>query len=317
MDGDPVQGGVGAASLEVAVAEQRAGLSRPALRATCWGTRGSVPSPGRETVVYGGNTPCLEVRPADGRCLIFDAGTGIRNLGQKLTAENASVDAELFLTHFHWDHIQGIPFFSPLYQAETRLRIHGVPQEDLDLETLFAGQMGPVYFPVPYHALAADLDYRPLQGEPWCQGGVEVAAFRVRHPGRTVGYRIRAAGATVAYIPDNELVGGDYPVASEWYDHLVEFIRGADLLFHDAMYSESEYAHRVGWGHSTYDQALELATVAGVRRLQFFHHAPERTDEELAHLLDGYRAGLTRRGSDLVLGVAVEGEELTVSGRRG
>ncbi|HEX6939480.1 MAG TPA: MBL fold metallo-hydrolase [Longimicrobiales bacterium] len=288
----------------------RPAAARPLLRATCWGTRGSIPSPGPDTARFGGNTACLEVRTSDDHCIIFDAGTGIRALGRRLATSREPVCAELFLTHFHWDHIQGMPFFAPLYDARTRLRVHGARQNGVDIETLLTAQMTATHFPVPYHALAATIEFSHLDAEPWERTGVRISALRVRHPGNTYGFRVDAGGVALAYIPDNELVGADYPVGDDWYDRIVEFLGDADVVFHDAMFTESEYPSRVGWGHSTFRQSIELAEAAGVRRLLFFHHAPERTDEELHRTLAELRDDTARRGSALELGMAAEGEEL-------
>jgi phosphoribosyl 1,2-cyclic phosphodiesterase len=288
------------------------GASASTMRVTCWGTRGSIPTPGRETAEFGGNTSCVEVRPAPGWRLIFDAGTGIRLLGRRLVDEPSSTEADLFLTHFHWDHIQGLPFFAPLYDPTTTIRVHGPRQGDQDVQTLFAAQMSQSFFPLPYEALAATLEFRDVDGVPWSRNGVRVDGFRLRHPGSTYGYRIRSGALTVAYLPDNELVGGDYPTDAGWYDRLVEFLGGADLLLHDAMFTEAEYPSRTGWGHSTFEQALRLARDAGVRRLQFFHHSPDRTDDELHAILDDMRTDLARHAVPIELGVAMEGEELQV-----
>ncbi|MGQ0563333.1 MAG: MBL fold metallo-hydrolase [Gemmatimonadota bacterium] len=284
------------------------------MQVRCWGTRGSMPSPGMATAGYGGNTSCIEVM-ARGRRFIFDAGSGIRLLGEQLVQNNSEpIRAELFLTHFHWDHIQGLPFFAPLYNAATRLRVHGAKQGDIDIRTLIAGQMGPIYFPIPFETVAAHLDFEHLSGRPWVEPGVEVDAIRVRHPAHTYGYRISADGATIAYVPDNELHGGHYPMpAKQTYLDLVAFLREADVLYHDAMFSDAEYPRREGWGHSTFNQAVQLAEDAGVRRLYLFHHAPERTDAELSRILEELRDDIARRGSQLEIGVAAEGEELTVA----
>lgn len=307
----------GEVKTETAAAAGAAGsaATRVALRATCWGTRGSIPSPGPATAIFGGNTSCLEIRTRDDQCHIFDAGTGLRVLGNRLSQEPGPTDVDLFVTHFHWDHIQGMPFFAPLHVEDSTIRIHAARQGDLDIEPLLRQQMGPVYFPVPYEALAAKLAFHHLEGEPLRMGDLEVASYRLRHPAHTYGYRSRVGGASVAYIPDNELGGSSYEVDSPgWYPGLVEFLKGVDVLFHDAMYTDEEYARVEGWGHSTFRQAVELAEEAGVKRLYFFHHAPYRTDAQLLRILDEARADVERRGSQLELGVAAEGEEILVHG---
>jgi phosphoribosyl 1,2-cyclic phosphodiesterase len=316
MDAHGMQGDARAAA-STADPEPGTDGSAVGLRATCWGTRGSIPSPGPATARFGGNTPCLEIRTADDRCYIFDAGTGLRVLGNRLAQQPGSVDVDLFVTHFHWDHIQGIPFFRPLYDPEACIRIHAARQGELDIETLLKTQMGPVYFPVPYDALAATLTFVHLEAAPWTAPGLEVATFRVRHPADTLGFRVRVGGASLAYIPDNELAGSRYPVDHPgWYDELVEFVSGVDLLFHDAMFTEQEYLAVEGWGHSTFGQAMKLAEDARVRRLLFFHHAPERSDAELLTILEEGQEELAARGSGLELGVAAEGEELLVPALR-
>jgi phosphoribosyl 1,2-cyclic phosphodiesterase len=282
---------------------------RSALTARCWGTRGSLPSPGPATVRYGGNTSCLEVR-ADGRVLIFDAGSGIRGLGERLAAEQPTVDADLFLSHFHWDHIQGLPFFRPLYSPDTRLRVHGAPQGTSNVQSLIAGQMGPIYFPVPFDALSARLDFHDLDGTPVILGAVEVAAHRARHPMNTFGFRIRCGGRTIAYFPDNELVGGEYDMPPDWYESLCSFLNGVDVLIHDAMFTHDEYKMFAGWGHSTFRDAVQLAEDARVRRLLLFHHAPERSDSDLETFVGRIQDDLSRRNSALHLGIAVEGADI-------
>lgn len=289
------------------------GLKRtrePALTVRCWGTRGSIPSPGPATAGYGGNTTCVEVQAGSSR-IIFDAGTGIRLLGDKLMEEEAK-KACIFLTHFHWDHIQGFPFFAPVYNPDFDLRIVGPEQEGMSVETLFAGQMGPVYFPIPYEALSARLSFDHLNEGVWEQEGIRMEAMRMRHPSFTVGYRVEAHGRSVAFIPDNELVGGAFPTPPGWRQKLEGFIHGADILFHDAMFTREEYPHREGWGHSTFDQTLELAENAGVKKLFFFHHAPERSDAELNVILDRLRKDVLGRGVDLEVQAAFEGKQVLI-----
>jgi phosphoribosyl 1,2-cyclic phosphodiesterase len=259
-------------------------------------------------VKYGGNTSCLEVRAAD-RVLIFDAGSGIRHLGEHLV-QQGDVAAELFLTHFHWDHIQGLPFFRPLYTADTHLRVHGARQGTSDVQALIAGQMGPIYFPVPFEALSAQLSFRDLDATPIQVGDVEVLPHRVRHPMNTFGFRVNHAGAGIAYIPDNELIGGHYDMPPGWHESLRSFLGGVDVLIHDAMYTDDEYQRFAGWGHSTFTDAVRLAEEAGVRRLLLFHHSPERTDAALDRIVETLQNDLARRNSGLQLGVAAEGEDI-------
>ena len=276
----------------------------------CWGCRGSIPSPGAATAGYGGNTSCLEIK-VGGKRLIFDAGSGARPLGSKIQAEGPpppSVD--IFLTHFHWDHIQGFPFFSPLYGKGVRMDIHAPKQADVETRTLFAGQLGPIYFPVPFSAVAADVVFHDMNDGVWEGDGVSVRALRTRHPSFTVGYRIEAMGKAICYVPDNEMRADHYPVGEGWRARFLEFVSGADVLFHDAMFTDEEYAERVGWGHSTFRDALELAVEAGVRKLFFFHHDPERSDGELNRLLADHREEVVRRGLDLEVHAAFEGKQL-------
>lgn len=277
-----------------------------ALTLRFWGTRGSIPSPGPSTAGFGGNTPCLEIE-TPGRRFILDAGSGIRPLGIHLLDSAPPLRATIFLTHFHWDHIQGFPFFAPIYRPDARLRVIGPEQESLDVRSLFAGQMGPIYFPVPFEAIAAEMSFDHLNEGSWTADGVSVSAMRVRHPSYAVGYRLQSGGRSVCYIPDNELVGGSYDVGPGWRDRLVRFCGGADLLVHDAMFTDEEYPHRSGWGHSTFRQALDLAVEAGVEALLFFHHAPDRTDDALAEIVDRTREEAASRGLRMSLDAAAEG----------
>lgn len=244
--------------------------------------------------------------------IIFDAGTGVRLLGDKLLDADGPVEATLFLTHFHWDHIQGFPFFAPLYDPAASLRVLGPRQEGLDIQTLFARQMGQVHFPVPLEALAADLTFEHLSEDAWEAPGVRVRSMRVRHPSHTVGYRLEAGGRSICYVPDNEVAGATYPDDPGWRERFVSFLEDADYLFHDAMYTSEEYERRTGWGHSTYHQTLDLAAEAGVRHLFFFHHAPERSDEELNPILDRFRSRVSQRGLSLEVNAAFEGKEVRI-----
>ncbi len=292
----------------------RAGGPEAPVTFRCWGTRGSIPSPGPATTRYGGNTSCFELR-ANGHRFVFDAGSGIRPLGLDLVKQDGVLDTPIFLTHFHWDHIQGFPFFLPLHQPGRELRILGPRQSDGDIRSLFERHMSPVYFPVPLSAVAADLSFAHLDEGPWQGHGVRVRALRVRHPSHTLGYRIEAEGRAVCFIPDDELEGGDYATDPGWRKRLVEFVGGADVLIHDSMYTDQEYPSRAGWGHSTLRQTLGLAEEGGVRKVLFFHHDPERSDAELDGIVSRLRDEAGARGSTVAMDAAAEGVEFTLGER--
>ena len=293
------------------VTSEASGSAQPAIRVGCWGARGSIPAPGPATAQYGGNTPCLEVRLGD-ELVIVDAGTGIRGLGASILAEQDAPRASIFLTHFHWDHIQGFPFFQPLYNPASSLRIIAPKQLDLDVQTLFAGQMGPIYFPVPYEAVTAQVEFGHLNEGSLEEGELSISAMRVRHPSYTVGYRIERAGKSLVYIPDNELAGHDPARFKEARQRLVNFIGDTDVLIHDSMFTDEEYSAKIGWGHSTFRQTLELADEAGVKRLFFFHHAPDREDSELSQIVAERRDEAASRGFGFKVDAASEGDEILI-----
>lgn len=279
----------------------------------CAGVRGSIPSPGPDTIRYGGNTSCVELRSGSTR-LVLDAGSGIRSLGRALVSEDVKEHA-ILLTHFHWDHIQGFPFFGPLHDSESTLRVVGPTQPRIGLRDLFERQMDPVFFPVPLSAAAARLTFHEASEGPI--GGLDAAvhAIRVKHPSHVLGYRVELAGRVICYVPDNEMEGRGYDVEAEWRTRMTRFVADADLLIHDAMYTEAEYARRGGWGHSTFQQAVRLAEEGGVRRLLFFHHDPTRTDDELDRIVHDLRERAAARGSRLELEAASEHSSLRMEPR--
>ncbi len=283
-----------------------------AVRVRCWGTRGSIPSPGPTTVRYGGNTTCFEVRH-QGQRLIFDAGSGIRPLGMEIVEKGPNA-IHIFLTHFHWDHIQGFPFFAPLYDPEDQIKVVGPKQKDIDVQNLFAGQMGPIYFPVPFSVVAAAMEFEHLNQGGYEIGGAALEVMRVKHPSFVIGYRIKIGGRTVCFIPDNELEGDGSQVGPNWDRRIRDFVADADLLIHDSMYTDEEYAGRAGWGHSTFSQSLRLAEEAGVKRLLFFHHDPTRSDAELDTIVSRMRDSANARGAGVELGAAAEGVDLKLEG---
>ncbi|HEX8725856.1 MAG TPA: MBL fold metallo-hydrolase [Gemmatimonadaceae bacterium] len=283
-----------------------------------WGTRGSIPSPGPQTVRFGGNTPCVELRTADGWLIVLDAGTGLRELGQSLIARaaGAPVAGDLFLTHAHWDHIQGIPFFAPVFQRGNHFTIWGARTLETSIDRVVRDQMSPVVFPVAFDALDAGIEFRELPPDSLRRHGCDVATYPVRHPGGALGFRFREAqpGArALVYIADNELgAGGTYDAPDGWRSGLVDFVRGAHVLIHDATYTTDEYAQYRGWGHSTFDDAVALALEAGIDRLLLFHHKPERSDDELDARVAECRSLARKRGGTLDVVAAAEGMELTI-----
>lgn len=278
---------------------------------TFWGTRGSIPTPGPGTARYGGNTACISIAgPAD-RLVILDAGSGLRPLGHELMKQrNGVLTADILLSHTHWDHIQGLPFFKPFSSRETSVSIYGAAQEGVPLKEILGRQMDPMVFPVPLNALAASLTVVEIEPGDFEIDDFWICTFRLRHPGTTLGYRLvpSSGGREIAYVTDNELgPGGTYEVPSDWRPRMVEFIEGADTLIHDAMYLDQIIQARAGWGHSTPRQAVDLAHAGHCRRLILFHHEPEHDDAALDRLLADTRDYAKRVAPELEVEAAVEG----------
>jgi phosphoribosyl 1,2-cyclic phosphodiesterase len=250
------------------------------VRVTLWGTRGSLAAPGPETVRYGGNTACVEVRGKRNALLVLDAGTGIQRLGVMVRGGRGRID--LLLTHLHMDHIQGLGFFEPLYERGREIHIWGPPSPTLDLRTRLARYLSPPLFPVRLRDLPCRLTLHNVPPERFEVGGLEVEAALVCHPGSTVGYRISEGTRSLAYLPDHEPALGlrEFPGEPEWTSGF-DLAAGADLLIHDAQYTTEEYQKRVGWGHSSIRDAIAFATVAGARRFVPFHHDPTHDDAML------------------------------------
>jgi phosphoribosyl 1,2-cyclic phosphodiesterase len=283
---------------------------------TFWGTRGSIPTPGAHTARYGGNTPCVAVEGAGGGLVILDAGTGIRALGGKLVErQNGAVSAEILLSHAHWDHIQGLPYFKPFFSPGNAVRIWGSQQGEVSLEEILRQQMHPAVFPVPLDALSARLSVEHVENGEFPVGEFKVRSMKLRHPGTTLGYRLTpaAGGASLAYVTDNELgPGGKYDTGPGWRKELVAFLKGVDVLIHDAMYTPEELREHVGWGHSSYTEAVALAAEAGIGRLVLFHHEPDHADGDMDDLLAAARKEAKKLGGPREVLAAQEGLLLTL-----
>ena len=283
---------------------------------TFWGTRGTIPSPGAHTARYGGNTACVEVRDGLGHLVVLDAGTGIRSLGKQLaqTSTPDGVRAHIVLSHAHWDHIQGLPYFAPFFREGNVITVWGPKQGDVEMGEILRQLMQPVVFPVPLDALAATLEVKHVNAEPIETEGCTITSMRVRHPAVTLGYRLELPGGrSVAYVTDDELgTGGQYDVGAKWRERFVAFIGGVDLLIHDAMYTPEECATHAGWGHSSWVEAVELARESGVKRLALFHHEPEHTDDATDVIAEQARTLAARNGGRTEIVAAAEGLKIAL-----
>jgi phosphoribosyl 1,2-cyclic phosphodiesterase len=302
-----------------------------------WGVRGSLPVPGMKTERYGGNTSCVEVRSAAGTCVVVDAGTGIRKLGKELMQGDgaaARTKVHLLISHTHWDHIQGLPFFSPLYQEGSRLDVYARKRDDLHLRAVFASQIDDPYFPIPFGEAKADIAFRELLDSAEFEiADVKVSCARLNHPYIATAYRLSVDGASVVYVSDTapfsdilfddqfiarpptagaELPKIDRDKLATMREGVVRLCEGADLVIYDTMFTNEDYQRLPHYGHSRPSDAVEICREAGVGRLALFHHAPERSDGEVDAILEETRA-LTRRekiGIDVV--AAYEGLDLAL-----
>jgi len=260
------------------------------VKVTLWGTRGSLATPGPESVGYGGNTSCVEVRGRDGGVLVLDAGTGIRRFGDSLGPETTRVD--ILLTHLHMDHIQGLGFFAPMFESRMEIHVWGPSSTTMDLRSRLSRYLSPPLFPIGLRDVPCQLEFHDVVSLGGFQiGGFEIRTALVCHPGPTVGYRITGDGASVTYLPDHEPSLGANPLIedTDWISGL-ELAAGADLLIHDAQYTAEEYPQHVGWGHSALPDTIRFAAAASVKRLVLFHHDPSHSDAMLDGLFEKARS---------------------------
>jgi phosphoribosyl 1,2-cyclic phosphodiesterase/CheY-like chemotaxis protein len=310
-----------------AVEAGRALDSLAGARVKFWGVRGSIPTPGPHTVHYGGNTSCVEVR-ADGELIVLDAGSGIRPLGASLRKEfdGKPINLSLLISHTHWDHIQGFPFFIPAYNPRNQVRILAFEGARKGLEATLASQMESPYFPISMQQMPGNLYVQELKDMEFMVGQVKIKASFMNHPGICVGYRIETSGGSIAYLPDNELFRrlrtsrGDArehdTVFAERQDQkLIDFIHGVDIAIMDSQYDAQEYPDHTGWGHSCVDDTVDVSIKAGVKHLFLFHHDPDHDDDHVTRMLYGAREQAHKAGSNIVIDAAREGVEVLLEPR--
>jgi phosphoribosyl 1,2-cyclic phosphodiesterase/CheY-like chemotaxis protein len=286
------------------------------MRVRFWGTRGSIAKAGPTTVRYGGNTSCVEVRSDAGTLIVLDCGTGAHSLGQALAESPTPMHGHLLLTHTHWDHIQGMPFFLPLFVPGNEWDVYAPRGLRQSLRQTLAGQMQYPYFPVSLEQLGATIHYHGLVEGVFSIEDVTVTAQYLNHPALTLGYRLEVDGVSLVYATDHEpharLGWPEAGAAGEERRH-TEFMAGADMVIHDAQYLASEYASKVGWGHSPVEYVVESVRRAGARRLVLFHHDPLRDDDALDQLVETTRRSLASNGSGLLVLAAAEGQTLELT----
>jgi len=292
-----------------------------------WGVRGSIPTPGASTLRYGGNTPCVEVQFRNGPLFILDAGSGIRELGKHLLTRPKPIIAYIFLSHFHWDHIQGLPFFRPAFQPGNKFTILGSDDTTVQLNEIISFQMNPTYFPVAIEDMQSEITFRSLREEIIEIEGVSVETIYLNHPGYALGYRLNYQGHSVVYISDNEPfyfsqttkeINHLPPLPQKLEDlfdnfledkneHLINFCKGADILIHDTQFLPEEYQDKITWGHSPFNFTVDLAIKSNVKQLILFHHDPDHDDSTIDHIQKLSRMLLNKEGSSILCRAAYEG----------
>jgi phosphoribosyl 1,2-cyclic phosphodiesterase len=276
------------------------------MRVTFYGVRGSCPAPGPDTAQHGGNTSCIAARLDDDTLLIFDAGTGIRILGKELIEEGYKRPLHLLLSHTHWDHIIGLPFFDPIWVPDTRLFIHPLTNNRQERFRWRPTIFDEIHFPVPARDIPCKVELADHPRSQWTLGSATILRIRLNHPGGAQGFRIEdRTGSVFCFITDNELSPPGKVTTS--VEQLAQFVEGADVLVHDAQFLEEDMPHRHGWGHSLVDDVLRFGEAAKPKKLVLFHHDPDRNDDALVEI--GHRANryYQERGLDIPVVMAHEG----------
>lgn len=293
------------------------GQVRDALNVRFWGTRGSLPIPGSDTLDFGGNTPCVTLTTDRGGLIIVDCGSGMRELGRFLLARNEPLHGSVFVSHVHWDHIQGFPFFGPAFVPGNSFRLFASQELEERLEAVLAGQMEFDYFPITLEAMQAEIRFEELREGTRQVDAVQVRALSLNHTRQCLGYRFEMEGRSVVYATDVEPCEGPPENGRFRLDHprdrqLVDFSRGADLLIQDGQYTMEEYRRSVGCGHSPVEFAVQVAVAAEVRRLALFHHDPTHTDDMVRGMVEHARSLAAELGSSVEVFGAAEGLEVAL-----
>jgi phosphoribosyl 1,2-cyclic phosphodiesterase/CheY-like chemotaxis protein len=290
------------------------------MRVRFWGARGSLPTPGSTTVRYGGNTSCVEITTPGGSLIIIDCGTGLRELGQHLlTSHESPPSGHILISHTHWDHIQGIPFFGPFFASGSKWDIYAPKGMSQSLHDALAGQMQYIYFPVQLDELGAEIRYHELVEGSFQIDDVTIRTRYLNHPALTFAYRLEADRTVIVYASDHEphsreMADGTGEVQGEDLKHC-EFLTSADLVIHDAQFTAKEYPQKIGWGHSTVEYALAVCRKAGVRKVALTHHDPSRDDDAIDQIVETARTELMRTSETMEVLAATEGSTLCVKGK--
>ncbi len=295
------------------------------MKLTFWGTRGSIPSPGIKTIRYGGNTPCVELRMDNDELFILDAGSGIRALGKKLLQENKSIKATILISHTHWDHIQGFPFFSPLAFKENEFKIIGGQIFSKSLKKVLSNQMDSVYFPIRLNEYAATVNFFHTKEEVFDINGTKIETIYANHPHYALGYKIIHNGKTLIYITDNEpltieniskmktkkfILKKFLNSGTDPNQRIYDFCKNADVFIHDSTYTSEEYKNHIGWGHSDYLFTLKIAEIAKVKHCVLFHHNVDRSDDELDEIVEVCRKKVSN--TSIQISAAIEGSTIEI-----
>ena len=280
-----------------------------------WGTRGSIPKPGPTTLKYGGNTSCIEVRSSSGTLVVIDCGSGSHDLGQTLTAKSDEpIQGSMLISHTHWDHIQGFPFFAPLFVPGNKWDIYAPKGLNTSLEETLSGQMQYTYFPITLDVMGADIHYYELEEGEFPIQEIRVRSHYLNHPALTLGYRLEVNGCSVVYVCDHEpycvdtcFESGDLSTKEQ---AMVEFLRNADLVIHDAQYTTEEFKEKVGWGHSSGEYAANICQAAGVKQLALTHHDPTRVDEAVDQIVQDIQ---NQSNGQMTIFGAAEGSEINLA----